>query len=80
MTYQDLYLQHLEQRFNQGGKQADVDKTISEFNNPTDAGFETWLKELPWAACSTCGDSFKPTDLEPHPKLNAEILCQTHRT
>lgn len=80
MTYQELYLQHLEAALAQGGKEAAINKAVSEFNNPTRAGFDEWLKDVPWTACSTCGDSFKPTDIEPAVTPDAEILCKTHST
>jgi len=76
MTYQELYVQHLERRLDDGGKPEDVESTVREFNNPTKAGFDAWIQGDPWASCSTCGDPFKTESVEPY----MEILCPNHKT
>lgn len=74
MTYQELYVLHLERALEEGGSEETVNHAVSEFNQPTPAGFQKWRDALPWAACTTCGDSFKPTTAEPF----QEILCPKH--
>lgn len=74
MTYQELYAQWLEARITAGGKQADVDTVVSEYNAPTREGFDAWLKAMRQVPCNTCGDLFKPVDQAP----TQEILCKTH--
>jgi hypothetical protein len=74
VTYQELYTQALEARINAGGKPADVDAAISEYNTPTREGFDAWLKTLKKVPCSTCGDHFQPDGQAP----SQETLCPTH--
>ena len=72
MTYLDLYLAALYDLLQVGGKQEDVDATVRELNNPSEAGFETWFKHVPGLACSTCGKTYT---LDSLPSLATEALC-----
>jgi hypothetical protein len=74
VTYQELYLQHLETCLEAGGKQDDVEKAVAEFNAPTKEAFETWIKGVTVVLCSTCGALFKPDN----PEFTEEIQCTNH--
>ena len=74
-TYLSLYEDHLTRIIEHGGSEPEIETAISEYNRPTQAGVETWVKE----ASLTCSYCDKPAETE-GARPTDEITCREHRT
>lgn len=73
-TYLSLYEDHLTRIIEKGGSEPAVETAVSEYNKPTQARVEAWVKETS-LTCSYCDkpaeiDGARPTD---------EVTCREHR-
>lgn len=80
MKYAEWYVAGLDELLEKGGTQETVDALVAEVNNPTDKGFEEFLKlrglpsvYLGMVPCGACGEPYGVGDADP--KLEKEMLC-----
>ena len=74
-TYLSEYEDHLTERMERGGDEADVEKAVSEYNRLSTVKLVAWVKDA-GLKCSYCEepavtDGIRPTD---------EVTCAEHKS